>query len=248
MTKNPANKTMNRQMKVVLTVVMLAAVLLAVWFLASPALERQNRAEKQAALLESITTGDGTITVNDRFAVVDVDFYDGGTEAPEAEAIAFLSLTPQGEPAEPDAEPPIVDAEPDNGVITGLGVLTIDSIDLKLPVAEGVDAAQLKIAVGHVPQTAAIGDTGNAVIAGHRSYEHGQFFNRLGEVQTGDLIQYQPKDGEAMIFVVDEILEIVPGDQSAFEQPDDKAQITLYTCTPIRTASHRLLVRATRIS
>lgn len=242
MAKNPVNKTLNKQLKVVLTVVMLAAILLAVWLFASPALERQNRAEAQAALLESIATGDGTITVNERFDTVDVDFYDGGPEAPEVEVMAFLSLSPQEEP-----EPAEPDAEPDNGVITGLGVLTIDGIDLKLPVAEGVDAAQLKIAVGHVPQTAAIGDTGNAVIAGHRSYEYGQFFNRLGDVQTGDLIQYQPRYGEAMTFVVDEILEIEPGDQTAFEQPDDKAQITLYTCTPIKVATHRLLIRATRI-
>ena len=241
MTKKPVNKALNRQMKAVLTVIMLAAVLLAVWLFASPAIERQNRAGQQAALLESIETGDGTIPVNERVAAADVDYYDGGPEAPEVEAMAFLSLTPQEETATQDAEP-------NTGVITGLGVLTIDGIDLKLPIAEGVDAAQLKIAVGHVPQTAAIGDTGNAVIAGHRSYEYGQFFNRLGEMQTGDLIQYQPKDGEVMTFAVDEILEIVPGDQTAFEQPSDKAQITLYTCTPIRTASHRLLVRATRIS
>ena len=245
MTKKPVNKALNRQMKAVLTVIMLAAVLLAIWLFAAPALERQNRAGQLAALLESIETGDGTITVNDRFDAGDVDFYDGGAEAPEVEIMAFFAATPQEEtqPAEPITET----AQPDNGVITGLGVLTIDSIDLKLPVAEGVDTAQLKIAVGHVPQTAAIGDTGNAVIAGHRSYDYGQFFNRLGEVQTGDLIQYQPKDGEVMTFAVDEILEIVPGDQTAFEQPDDKAQITLYTCTPIKVATHRLLIRATRI-
>lgn len=247
MEKKPVNKTLNKQLKVVLTVVMLAAILLAVWLFASPAIERQNRAAQQTALLESIATGDGTITVNEPMADADVDYYDGGAEAPEVEAMAFLNLSPQEEPAGPDAEPTTEAAQPDNGVITGLGVLTIDGIDLKLPVAEGVDAAQLKIAVGHVPQTAAIGDTGNAVIAGHRSYEYGQFFNRLGEVQTGDVIQYQPKDGEAMTFVVDEILEIVPGDQIAFEQPEDKAQITLYTCTPIKVATYRLLIRATRI-
>jgi sortase A len=101
--------------------------------------------------------------------------------------------------------------------------------------------------VGHVPQTAAVGDTGNAVIAGHRSYTHGEHFNRLGEAEIGDIIQYAGISGERMVFVVDEILEIIPGDQAAFDQPEDKSQITLYTCTPIRTATHRLLVRATRI-
>jgi sortase A len=101
--------------------------------------------------------------------------------------------------------------------------------------------------VGHVPQTAAIGSVGNAVIAGHRSYTDGEHFNRLGEAQTGDIIRYVSIEGVEMLFEVDEILEIVPGDQTAFEQPEDRAMITLYTCTPIRTASHRLLVRATRV-
>lgn len=246
MAKKPVKKTMGKQMKVVLTVVLLAAVLLAIWLFASPALEMRERTKQQDALLDSITTGDGTITVPDNFITDDVDFYDDGPEAPQEEAIFFLPPDTVATEYTEDAESDEAAAQ-DSGVITGLGVLTIDSIDVKLPVAEGVSTAQLKIAVGHVPQTAAIGDIGNAVIAGHRSYEDGQFFNRLGEVQTGDIIQYQPKDGEVMTFVVDEILEIVPGDQSAFEQPEDKAQITLYTCTPIRTATHRLLVRATRI-
>lgn len=39
----------------------------------------------------------------------------------------------------------------------------------------------------------------------------------------GDEIGYQPKDGEAMRFRVYEILEIILGDQAAFEQPADKS-------------------------
>ncbi|MCP1109701.1 sortase [Ohessyouella blattaphilus] len=91
-------------------------------------------------------------------------------------------------------------------------------------------------------------DSGEAVIAGHRNYDYGSHFNRLGEIEVGDEIGYQPKDGGAMRFRVYEILEIIPGDQAAFEQPADKSIITLLTCTPIRTATHRLLVRADLIS
>ena len=64
--------------------------------------------------------------------------------------------------------------------ITGIGILTIETINLRLPIAEGVDEATLRIAPGRVPQTAQIGDTGNAVIAGHRNYAFGSMFNRLG--------------------------------------------------------------------
>ena len=44
-----------------------------------------------------------------------------------------------------------------------------------------------------------------------------------------------------------EITEIEPADQIAFIQPTDESIITLYTCTPIREATHRLLVRAEKI-
>lgn len=126
--------------------------------------------------------------------------------------------------------------------------MTIEKIDVQLPISECISEAQLKVSPGHVPQTPPIGDTGNAVVAGHRSYEYGQHFNRLGELETGDLIQYQSKDGEQMTFAVFDILEITPGDQTAFEQPEDAQILTLYTCTPIRAATHRLLIRAERIS
>jgi sortase A len=72
-------------------------------------------------------------------------------------------------------------------------------------------------------------------------------FNRLGEVDIGDLIQFQAMDGEVMTFKVFEILVVTPGNQIAFVQPQNESIITLYTCTPIRVATHRLLVRAIKI-
>lgn len=225
------------------TAAVCAALALAVgaglYFLLAPGIEQSRARERQAALLESITRGDGTIAAPVELA--DPGYYDppadGGEPQPDVIPVDLLPLAAAA-----------ADAEDESGVITGLGVLSIDKIDLKLPISEGVSEAQLNISPGHVPQTPAIGDTGNAVVAGHRSYDYGQHFNRLGELETGDLIHYQSKDGEQMTFAVFDILEITPGDQSAFEQPTDAQVITLYTCTPIREATHRLLVRAERIS
>ena len=128
--------------------------------------------------------------------------------------------------------------------VYGIGILTIESIDLYLPVADGVDEQTLRVAVGRVPQTAQIGEIGNAVIAGHRNYTHGQMFNRLGEIRLGDIIHYRSKSGEKMQFEVFEIAIIEPGNQITFVQPINTSIITLYTCEPIRVASHRLIVRA----
>lgn len=209
-----------------------------------PWLEKQTAHKQQTALLESIRQGDGVIGLEEAYSGGEVDYYDGGALAPAEEAALFAPLLDP--PAPHGAEDEAVSGPVETGVVNGIGILTIPAIDLEMPVAEGVGAAQLKISAGHVPQTAAIGDTGNAVIAGHRNYTYGDHFNRLGEVAIGDEIRYLSIEGVEMTFVVDEILEVLPGDQAAFEQVNDKAQITLYTCTPIRTATHRLLVRASR--
>jgi len=142
---------------------------------------------------------------------------------------------------------PVPDSAFDSGII-GIGILNIESIGLWLPVAEGIDEVSLRIAPGRVPQTAQIGDIGNAVIAGHRNYAYGSMFNRLGEIQIGDIIQYLARDGVLMEFEVFEIAEIEPENQIAFIQPINDSIITLYTCTPVRVASHRLIIRAQRIS
>lgn len=128
--------------------------------------------------------------------------------------------------------------------VSAIGILFIDSINVALPVTEGVSDAQLKIAVGHIPQTASIGNIGNAVIAGHRSYRHGHLFNRLGELTGDEIIRYEDTYGNIFKFKVFDILVISPDDSSAFEQPIDESIITLYTCTPIQTATSRLLIRA----
>lgn len=217
--------------------VLALAVGAGVYFLLAPGIEQNRARERQDALLQSITRGDGTIAAPVELA--ELDFYDppadGGEPQPDVIPVDLLPLA-------------AAEAEDESEVITGLGVLSIKKIGLQLPISEGIGEAQLKVSPGHVPQTPPIGATGNAVVAGHRSYDYGEHFNRLGELEAGDHIQYQSKDGELMIFAVFELLEITPGDQSAFEQPEDAQILTLYTCTPIRTATHRLLVRAERIS
>lgn len=214
------------------------------WLAISPMMEKTQILEHQKALLESIEQGDGIISLDKDTLKSLADFYDtpGGSDV-----VSIIPITA----AEPDAVESGQSsqaAETPDGSIAGIGVLTIDRIDLKIPVTDGVSEEQLKVAAGWVSQTAPIGNTGNAVIAGHRSYTFGQHFNRLGELVTGDLIQYQPKGGERMTFLVDEILETEPGDAVAFEQPDDIQRLTLYTCTPVQTATRRLLVRAFRIA
>lgn len=217
-----------------LAILMAGAFCTGAWLLISPALEKQRMLDHQAELLASISSGDGVIVLEEVFAADEMDFYAESEGLPAEET----AVTP--------TEPP--EAAPAPVAVTGTGILTIDSIDAVLPVTDGVSAAQLQVAVGHVPQTAPIGGEGNAVIAGHRSYTYGQMFNRLGEIAEGDLIRYEDKNGAAFTYEVFKTLVIEPGDQAAFVQPEGEHLLTLYTCTPIRKATHRLLVRARLIN
>ena len=219
--------TAKRSMTAALAILMAGAFCAGAWLLISPMLEKQRMLDRQAELLDSIASGNGVITLEKSLPAGDVDFYDMSGEIPATEV-----ELPREEPAPATLE------------VTGTGILTIDRINAVLPVTDGVSETQLKVAVGHVPQTAPLGGEGNAVIAGHRSYTYGHFFNRLGEVSAGDLIRYEDKSGEAFIYEVFETLVIEPGDQAAFTQPEGEHLLTLYTCTPIHKATHRLLVRA----
>ena len=129
-----------------------------------------------------------------------------------------------------------------------LGILAIPKINAELPVAAGASREQMKLSEGWVMQTDPIGSAGNAVVAGHRSYEYGRHFNRLGELAGGDRIFYTAADGTEMEFSVDAVLTVKPDDPAVFALPQEgMAQLTLYTCTPVRAATHRLIIRALRI-
>lgn len=163
-------------------------------------------------------------------------FRNHGTE--ESVTAAYTEMTQESE-----VLGTITDPMPEAG--SEIGLLTIPKIGAELPVTAGVTEEQLKISEGWVMQTAPIGSAGNAVVAGHRSYTWGWHFNRLDELEPGDEIFYTKKGGETMHFVVSETLTVEPDDPAVFAVPSaGLAQLTLYTCTPVRIATHRLIVRA----
>lgn len=126
---------------------------------------------------------------------------------------------------------------------TVLGVIQIKKIKVRAPIVEGVKSYNLSRAVGHIPGTAAIGEPGNCVMAGHRSYTFGKFFNRLNEIVVGDEIIITTKK-EDLTYKVSKISVVKPDDVSVLRGNKDENIITLVTCTPIYVASHRLIVNA----
>lgn len=129
-----------------------------------------------------------------------------------------------------------------NEDIEGVGILIISKINLKVVIGEGADLKTLKYAVGHFKGTALPGQKGNFCVAGHRSYVFGEYFNRLDELKIGDEIIVKTLNGEFKYKVYK--THVVLPSQVEVLNPSNDATMTLITCTPIRVATHRLIVKA----
>jgi len=123
-----------------------------------------------------------------------------------------------------------------------LGVIQIDKIKVNLPIVEGVSSSNLKAGIGHIPGTASIGQPGNCALAGHRSYTFGRFFNRLDELEIGDVFILKTKDREYKYKVFEKKV-VLPSDVSVLKGNKKENIATLITCTPIYVASHRLIIQ-----
>ena len=135
-----------------------------------------------------------------------------------------------------------------NDAVTGdmLYILRIPSIDSENPVREGTERDVLSDSLGHESGTAFAGEEGNCVIAGHRNYNFGKYFNRLDEVEIDDFI-YLDSATETYTYVVTDIQVVDPTDVEILEPIEGKETLTLYTCTPIYIATQRLVIIAERV-
>lgn len=147
-------------------------------------------------------------------------------------------LLDEGESSSEEDENEAVKLE--NGVI---GIISIDAIDLKLPILEGATKKNMKHAAAHMSETTALGQVGNAAIAAHRAHTEGRLFNRLDEVSMGDEILVQ-NEKEKYRYKVYNIVIVEPTDLSVLDKNDEDAIITLITCDPMINPTHRLIVQA----
>ncbi|CAM4416367.1 class D sortase [Paenibacillus xylanexedens] len=129
-----------------------------------------------------------------------------------------------------------------------LGVLSIDKIDVRLPILEGATEANMKVAATHLVETTRIGNKGNAAIAAHRAHKKGRLFNRLGELQIGDSMEVTLADRTIIQYKVDQISVVEPTDLSVLEDPGLGQVLTLITCDPLVNPTHRLIVRAIEVN
>ncbi|MBT2683819.1 class D sortase [Bacillus sp. ISL-37] len=124
-----------------------------------------------------------------------------------------------------------------------VGVIEIDKIGVKLPILNGASDANLDKGAGLLEGTPAPGMPGNSAIAAHRNRAYGSMFNRLDEISKGDTVTVRDK-GNTYQYEVYETLVVEPHETSVLNGSQDEKVLTLITCTPIDTATHRLIVKA----
>jgi len=124
-----------------------------------------------------------------------------------------------------------------------IGILTIEKINLKLPLLKGTSLANLKIGAGLLENYAGIGEIGNAPVLAHRSYTFGRFFNRLDELEEGDEIIVSTRDYNFRYTVYRKVIVEID-DYSIFEGNNEDRVLTLVTCHPVHNSDRHLVVQA----
>ena len=116
--------------------------------------------------------------------------------------------------------------------ITGstIAIIDIDAIDLNVSVVEGVEKKDIKLNIGHYPQSDMPWvNGGNFAVAGHSSIVYNCLFNDLHKAEIGMDVEVTTQYG------------VDPTDVSCIERSDDgKNIITMTTC--INSGKQRMIV------
>jgi sortase A len=120
--------------------------------------------------------------------------------------------------------------------------ISIPRIELEYMVYEGTDTATLKQGAGHEPVTPLPGEEGRCTISGHRT-TYGAPFNRVDELENGDLIYLESLDDRLYAYAVTGIEIVKPTDVWILDGTEKK-ELLLTACHPKYSAAQRLVVIA----
>lgn len=126
--------------------------------------------------------------------------------------------------------------------------INIPKINVKLPIYHGTNDEVLANGIGHL-QTSSLpigGENTRAILSGHRGMAEADMFTRLDELIVGDLIFIEVLN-EKLAYAVTDTQVILPEETETLDIVAGEDMLTLVTCTPIYTNTHRLIVNAKRI-
>ncbi len=138
--------------------------------------------------------------------------------------------------------PPSVDMAIKNRI----DYLYIPAIGVEENIVQAQDIRQVHERVWHRPKTSNPKEGGNTVLVAHRYATIGgnraSTFYHLPKLISGDKI-YMVWDGVLYTYVVQSTETVLPT-AVEIEAPTTDNRLTLYTCTPLWTASHRFVIHA----
>ncbi len=226
-----------------LDILVIVIAVIGIYLIVKPMYVHWQQDRLSTKLQENFEEGDGTITFQaDQWVVPgeDLEYFEenDGYDVPPSESDTLETET-------------VDSTEPEPEVITvkAIGKIKIDKIGVDMPIAEGSTKYNLRVAIGHYSYSAPAGEPGLSIYLGHRMYDYGRHFNRLGEIVSGDIVVIETKEAR-FTYEVDGISIIDPQEIPAYfnEQTNGENRLLLVTCHPVRVASHRLLVHGKLIS
>lgn len=122
-----------------------------------------------------------------------------------------------------------------------IGYISIERLEINYAITEGAEPGQLDYFVGHIPETAEIGQEGNCVLAGHRGGRNGDFFRHLDRLDAGDMVTVTDREGNAYEYSVADTYVTHAYDNEVKAQDKSKNVLTLLTCSDRGT--RRLVVK-----
>jgi sortase A len=183
---------------------------------------------------------------------------ESSTQATAATSTPVVEQAATGTPAGPmpSAVPPSV-GEPNRIVIPKID-LDAPMVDVGWEVVERGDQRYTEWqtadnAAGHHVNSARPGEQGNVVLSGHHNTK-GEVFRRISDMELaiGDSIYLYDASGQRFTYVVDEITDpplqevgASPEQRLAnarYIQPTNDARVTLVTCWPYVSNTHRVVV------
>jgi len=120
--------------------------------------------------------------------------------------------------------------------------MSIPKIEVEAIVGEGTDSQSLKKGPGYETLTPLPGDEGRTTISGHRT-TYGAHFNRIDELENGDLIYLETINDELLTYIVTG-MEIVRATDVWILEGTGKRELLLTTCHPKYSAARRLIIIA----
>ena len=125
--------------------------------------------------------------------------------------------------------------------------IMIPKIGVSTVVVQGTDERALQAGAGHYPATPLPCQSGDVAIAGHRT-TYGKPFSNVNLLSVGDEITLRTPVGSCVYRVNQAPFVVLANDMGVVDNTPGHATLTLTSCHPKGSASHRIIIKASMVS